>query len=216
MKTLIPRIRLVAALSVTTLALMTPATTSMAAEGDAEVLRTPAEFTDIKDEVERGNALFGEMAKVIMHPRCMNCHPRDDIPRQGDEMALHEPPVARYEGSGLGAPGMRCSTCHGTQNVDLVGVGGLESMPGHSPWQLAPASMGWIGLSAGEICEQIKDPARNGGKSLAELHEHNAEDGLVGWGWHPGDGRQPVPGTQEQFGELTKAWIDSGAHCPSS
>ena len=74
--------------------------------------------------------------------------------------------------------------------------------------------MGWIGATVAEICEQIKDPARNGGKSLEELHEHNAEDGLVGWGWEPGDGRTPAPGSQALFGQLTRAWIDSGAHCP--
>jgi hypothetical protein len=52
--------------------------------------------------------------------------------------------------------------------------------------------------------------------TLAQLHEHMAEDSLVGWGWHPDAGRQPVPGTQEIFGELIAAWIDSGAQCPRS
>lgn len=208
--------RTIAGLSVASIVLIALSAASMAANEQGETLKTPAEFSDIADDVDRGSALFGEMAKVITHPRCMNCHPRDDIPRQGDNMALHQPPVERYNAAGLGAPGMRCGTCHGSENADLVGVGGLESLPGHVPWQLAPASMGWIGLSVGEICEQIKDPERNGGKSLEELLEHNAEDGLVGWGWHPGDGRQPVPGTQAQFGDLTKAWIDSGAHCPAS
>ena len=70
--------------------------------------------------------------------------------------------------------------------------------------------------SAAEICAQLKDPERNGGRSMAELHEHNAEDGLVGWGWHPGEGREPAPGSQEIFGELTKAWIDTGSACPAS
>ena len=69
--------------------------------------------------------------------------------------------------------------------------------------------------SAAEICAQIKDEERNGGKTLEELHEHNAEDGLVGWGWHPGEGREPAPGSQEIFGELTKAWIETGAACPA-
>ena len=46
--------------------------------------------------------------------------------------------------------------------------------------------MAWVGKSLGEICEQIKDPERNGGKSMEELVHHMAEDSLVGWGWHPG------------------------------
>ena len=54
------------------------------------------------------------------------------------------------------------------------------------------------------------------GKTLAELVDHMANDDLVGWGWNPGEGREPVPGTQEQFGELYKAWAATGAHCPDS
>jgi hypothetical protein len=42
-----------------------------------------------------------------------------------------------------------------------------------------------------------------------------AEDGLVGWGWQPGPGRTPAPGSQKELGELVKAWIDTGAHCPA-
>jgi hypothetical protein len=49
---------------------------------------------------------------------------------------------------------------------------------------------------------------------LAELHEHMAQDDLVGWGWHPGAGREPAPGTQQTFGALIQAWIDTGAACP--
>jgi hypothetical protein len=43
-----------------------------------------------------------------------------------------------------------------------------------------------------------------------------AEDSLVGWGWLPGTGRQPAPGTQKEFGELIKAWVETGAACPAT
>ncbi len=43
---------------------------------------------------------------------------------------------------------------------------------------------------------------------------HMAEDSLVGWGWSPGAGRTPVPGTQAQFGALMRARPDAGAHYP--
>jgi hypothetical protein len=76
--------------------------------------------------------------------------------------------------------------------------------------------MAWIGQPLGAICEQIKDPKRNGGKSLEQIVEHMAHDSLVGWGWRPGVGREPAPGTQEEFGALIKAWVDAGAHCPKS
>lgn len=191
------------------LAALLCATPAMADTVDG--LRTVDEFDSIGDETERSVALFEEMLVVIEHPRCLNCHPVDNSPRQGDDMAMHEPPVVRGDAD-FGAPGMRCITCHGTENVAFET--GEGSIPGHEPWQLAPLSMGWIGKSAGEICAQLKDPERNGGKTLAELHEHNAEDGLVGWGWEPGEGREPAPGSQQIFGELTQAWIDTGAACP--
>jgi hypothetical protein len=74
--------------------------------------------------------------------------------------------------------------------------------------------MAWQGKASG-ICRQIKDPARNGGRSLALLLEHHmAKDDLVGWAWHPGPGRRPAPGTQEEFGAIIAAWIESGAECP--
>jgi hypothetical protein len=54
--------------------------------------------------------------------------------------------------------------------------------------------MAWQGKSLTEICQQIKDPKRNGNKTLEMLHEHMADDELVGWGWMPGVGRDPAPG----------------------
>ena len=65
-----------------------------------------------------------------------------------------------------------------------------------------------------QICEQIKDPARNGGRSLEELVHHIGTDSLVGWAWAPGSGRTPAPGTQQIAGALADAWVKTGAVCP--
>jgi hypothetical protein len=157
-------------------------------------------------------ALFVEMGKVIRSPRCLNCHPRTDSPTQGDGMALHNPPVTRGP-DGHGAAGMECATCHGPRNAAFAG--GPGTMPGNPNWALAPLALAWQGKSLHEICEQIRDSARNGGMTLAQLVRHNGTDPLVGWGWNPGAGRTPAPGTQAQFGKLTQAWVDSGAKCPS-
>ena len=193
-----------------------PATTGAQDATASRGLREVAAFETIADEAQRSVALFTEIAKVLQHPRCLNCHPVDNSPRQNETMAMHQPPVVRHDESGMGAPGMRCTVCHGAENVAFLGTGSIPgSIPGHEPWRLAPKSMGWIGLDAGAICEQLKDPERNGGRTLAEIHEHNATDGLVGWGWKPGVGREPAPGTQDLFGRLTRAWIDTGAHCPA-
>lgn len=175
-------------------------------------LRDAASFASIADPAARSAALFTEMGKVIQSPRCLNCHPRTDRPRQGDAMVPHQPAVVRGPAD-QGAPGLECSTCHGDRNVTFAN--GEGSIPGAPSWHLAPASMAWEGKSLSEICAQLKDKARNGGKSLAQLVDHNGKDELVGWGWHPGKGRTPAPGTQEQFGALTRAWVDTGAKCPA-
>ena len=109
---------------------------------------------------------------------------------------------------GHGAPGLACTTCHGKQNFDPAGI------PGDGHWALAPASMAWEGKTLGQICEQLKDRTRNGNKTLAAIVEHGGHDELVAWGWSPGEGREPAPGTQAQFGALLRAWIDTGAECP--
>ena len=177
-------------------------------------LRPANDFLSIEDETARSRALFEEAGKVIQHPRCVNCHPAGDSPLQGMDMRIHEPPVSRGEG-GMGVPGMTCRACHGDANVDLVAQSQtIRSMPGHPLWHLAPVEMAWEGRSLGEICAQIKDPARNGGKTMAEIVDHMAKDTLVGWGWNPGTGREPVPGTQDVFGQLIAAWVETGAACP--
>jgi mono/diheme cytochrome c family protein len=196
-------------------AVVLPAAVIASNQGEAAPagLRSAGSFGAIADPAARSAAIFTEMGKVLTHPRCLNCHPRTDRPTQGDAMTPHNPPVTRGGAKGTGAAGLECATCHGPRNVPLAN--GKSSVPGDPLWHLAPKSMAWQGKSLREICEQLKDRKRNGGKSLAQIHTHNSNDSLVGWGWNPGAGRAPVPGTQAQFGELTKAWIDSGAQCPS-
>jgi hypothetical protein len=185
-----------------------------AQEPTAETLRPVSDFDSIADETARSIALFEEAGKVILHPRCVNCHPATDRPLQGMTMQPHQPPVTRGDDN-LGMIGMRCTTCHGPENVELSAqADDIRSIPGHPLWHLAPIEMAWEGRTLGEICEQIKDTERNGGKDMAALVAHMAEDTLVGWGWNPGAGREPVPGTQEEFGAIFKAWADTGAACP--
>ncbi len=177
------------------------------AVADHQPLRPVSSFEAIADTQTRSVALFQEAGKVLTHPRCVNCHPRGDQPTQTDAMRPHQPIVVRGA-DGHGVPALQCSTCHHNTNFDPARV------PGDPQWHLAPREMAWQGFSVGEICRQIKDPARNGGKDLAAIVHHSAEDHLVGWGWNPGAGRTPAPGTQAEFGALMKAWVDTGAYCP--
>jgi hypothetical protein len=185
-----------------------PTAAQTASQAGANDLRPVGDFAGIADQGARAIALFQEAGKVLLHPRCVNCHPAGDNPHQTDRMRLHEPMVVRGA-DGHGAPTLPCNTCHGPTNFDPAHV------PGHPEWHLAPLAMAWEGRSLGQICEQIKDRARNGGRDMTQLLHHLGEDTLVGWAWSPGVGRTPAPGTQVGFGQLMRAWAEAGAACPA-
>jgi hypothetical protein len=172
-------------------------------------LKPVSEFQSIADPAERSRAIFAEVGKVLTHPRCMNCHPAGEHPLQGADHHEHKPVVWRGDTGSFGTP---CGECHTEQNVTLREAATYKSIPGHPRWNVAPLSMAWQGKSLGEICRQLTE--KNGGRDLALLQEHIAKDDLVAWGWTPGAGRDPAPGTQEAAGQLVQAWIESGAECP--
>lgn len=176
-----------------------------------QALKPPSDFDAIPNQAERSRAIFGEIGKLIENPRCMNCHPAGDHPLQGDDEREHMPPVWRGE---TGHMATNCFGCHTERNVTLHEAASYKSIPGNPRWDIAPLSMAWEGKSLGDICRQLKDVSRNGGRDLAMLQEHVAKDELVGWAWHPGEGREPAPGDQQTAGQLVQAWIETGAQCP--
>lgn len=150
--------------------------------------------------------LFGPIAEVLRHPRCMNCHTVTDFPRQGDERRRHAQLVMRGE-DGHGAPTLPCAACHQDTNIDHAGV------PGAPHWHLAPLSMGWEGLTDTQLCQTLIDRGRNGDRSIDSLLEHMRSDPLVLWGWNPGAGRTLPPLTHPQFMDALQAWRAAGAPC---
>jgi len=159
-------------------------------------------------------ASFALVQTVLQSPRCVNCHPVGDAPMQGDESAAHNQNVLRGP-QGLGMPGQECSSCHGKAN--LPPSYGLHQPPGvASGWRLPPPEHKLVfqGMSAHDLCEQLKDPQRNGGKDMAALTHHMAEDPLTVWGWSPGFGRAPVQVPHAEFVAAFKTWADKGAPCP--
>jgi hypothetical protein len=178
-----------------------------------QTLRSPSDFAAIADKAARSRAMFVEIGKVLTNPRCMNCHPAGEHPHQGAENREHWPPVWR-ENQAANLVGTNCAGCHTEANYTLRERATYQSIPGHPRWGLAPLEMAWEGKTVGEICRQVKDKNRNGGRDLALLQEHIAKDDLVAWAWNPGPGREPAPGSQEAAGKLVQAWIDNGAECP--
>ena len=154
-------------------------------------------------------AAFLEVYKVLMHPRCMNCHPNGDRPLQGEDSHVHMMNVKRGE-TGTGKYALKCGNCHQDKNL-----AGLNMPPGNPNWHLPPAKtrMVFQGKSPHELALQLVDPKQNGGKSMEQLREH-AHDGLVMWGWNPGDGRMKPPLSHEEFARQWQIWIDNGAVAP--
>ncbi len=161
----------------------------------AQDLRAPETFSSIANPAERSRALFTEAGRVLQHPRCLNCHPVSDRPLQGNDSHPHSPLVVRGADD-KGATGMRCTTCHQAANFEPSGV------PGHPMWHVAPASMAWQTKSLGQICAQIKDPRRNGGKTACgDPRAHGARllGGLGMDAWRKSRARARHPGATGRF-----------------
>jgi len=158
-------------------------------------------------EEAAGLAAWDKIAAVLQHPRCLNCH-QLNTPLQGDKRRVHIPPVVRGADN-MGAGTMRCHNCHNDS-----GNNQLSGVPGALHWQLAPVSMLWEGLSTGDLCRMLKDPARNGNRTPEALVEHMETEHLVLWGWNPGGRRDPVPLPHKDFVEQMKIWTAGGTVCP--
>jgi len=163
-----------------------------------------------KADADASRAAFLQVYRVLVSPRCQNCHPPGDAPLQGDDSHVHIQNVKRGP-EGHGVYGMRCDACHQSANLP-----GAHMPPGNPKWSMPPPQlkMVFVGRSPAELCSQIKDLKQNGGRSLDALFHHIAEDDLVGWGWNPGDGRTLPPLTRSETVTQLKIWIDGGAVCP--
>jgi len=154
---------------------------------------------------------FEEMATVLTGPRCINCHVADDVPRQGDELRRHAMNVKRG-GDGRGTPALHCNACHQIENAET-----LHAPPGAKDWRMPPPKMkmAWLGLATPALCETLKDPARNGGRSLAALEEHLRDDPFLflKWAWSPGPGRRPPRLSHDELLARFEEWRDAGAPC---
>ena len=155
--------------------------------------------------------------EVFSHPRCANCHvPEDNRPRQSGPSYGLNGGEWKYHGMNIdggetrdGAEGIPCKACHASSNAELT-----HGPPGAPGWALAPVEMVWWQKSSGAICEQIKDPARNGQRSLQDVADHIDHDALVHWGWDPGPGREPAPYSVAETVAAFEGWMTAGAPCP--
>ena len=188
------------------LSIIAVATSGFKINNDAAI-NTRKEYINA-DSIESVKA-FTEVYKVLMNPRCMNCHPSGNVPLQGDDSHLHTMfPKRGKDGKGLYA--MKCTNCHQPANTE-----GLHTPPGNSNWHLPPANMKMVfqGRTAHQLAKQLMDPKQNGHKTKQQLIEH-ADDALVLAGWNPGEGRALPPMTHEEFKKAWITWIEKGAYAP--
>ena len=175
---------------------------------DARALAQDA--TPRTKDAAASRAAFMEVYKVLMHPRCMNCHPAGDAPLQGDDSHIHAQNVQRGE-DGKGLYALKCSNCHQEKNTP-----GLNMPPGGKNWHLPEKKMPLVfeGKSPRELAEQLKDPKRNNNKTMEQMIEHVEKEPLVLWGWDPGEGREKPPISHAEFVRQVKLWIENGAEAP--
>ena len=141
----------------------------------------------------RSRVMFNEIAKVLTHPRCMNCHPAGEIRCRARTVTN----ICRRRGAKTSLQ------VRSAPPARLVTTTRTSQSPRPPPTKASPAIRAgasrrcrwlWQGKSIGDICRQVKDVSRNGGRDLALLQEHIAKDDLVAWGSNPGPGREPAPG----------------------
>ncbi len=152
----------------------------------------------IHDDAAARKLFADEIFRVMTHPRCLNCHSAGVSPTQGDDRHPHVPGVTA---------GTDCSQCHGDSNGTAPG-----SPPGAPGWRKAPFP--FVNKSKAQLCQQIKTPAQNGGRTLDQLRHHVSEDRLIMWAWSPGPGRSTPPGNWEAFTKIFAGWRNMGAACP--
>jgi len=161
-------------------------------------------------DLAASRAAFLAAYKVLMHPRCMNCHPAGDAPLQGDDSHVHAQNVLRGP-DGKGKYALKCANCHQLSNLP-----GRNMPPGNPNWHLPPPEMKMVfqGKTPRELARQLKDPSQNGHKTLGEILHHVAEDKLVLGGWDPGDDRTKPPLSHDEFVRKMREWIEKGAAEP--
>lgn len=171
-----------------------------------EVIPDPTEARSSEEESE---IAFNTMMDVLTHQRCVNCHPSDNVPKQGEDRHPHRFGITRVNSMNA----TNCNTCHQASNNDYSGV------PGAPEWSLAPEKMRWEGLSRIEIAQSMMNTENNGNRTPEDVMHHLTEHELVLWAWEPGvdaegNPRELPPVPVDEYIKAVKTWIELGAVIP--
>src|SRR5215471_7263834 len=160
----------------TTLIALTLAGSSIVALAGFVLAKEPSKDALPPGSISQAEGLraWTRIEAVVTHPRCANCHVDAKAipiwtPAGESKSRVHGMNIHGGQ-SRIGAETIRCSTCHMTST--------LPNDPAPAPfragieWQLAPVDFIWFGKSGAEICAQLRDPKRNGGRDAVGLLEH--------------------------------------------
>jgi hypothetical protein len=178
-----------------------------AAPRQAAPARPAGKAKPTAEELEAARLAFDDVARVLLSPRCRNCHPAGDAPLHGDAGTPHAMNISRRSIEA----GLACTACHRVSNSAIPGA-----PPGAPNWHLPgrDTPMVFEGHTPASLCRQLKDPAATGGRNLDDLVEHVHRDPFVLWGWQPGPGRSTPPITHAEFVAATAKWAAAGGPCP--
>jgi hypothetical protein len=181
------------------------------AEGENVVIAPPGVAT-----LEEGLAAFDRIYEVTSHPRCSNCHVgADNLPMWSGPSYGRTRPHGMNINAGesrFGAETLQCSACHAYNDQ-------ANDMPHAAPqvamnWMLPPVEAEWFGKSAAHICNQLRDPERNGGRDMLDIAAHLDHDLILHWAWTPGGGREPAPYSLQEHVNDILIWGVAGMPCP--
>lgn len=189
--------------------------TTVFAQGGTIAIDPPAEGSVSRAD---GRAAWARIYEVTSHPRCANCHvgPSDRPMWSGPSYGRTRPHGMniRAGDSRVGVEYVPCATCHVDDSATRRG----NPEPHHAPrvtapWRLAPVEADWFGRSSREICEQLRDPDRNGGRDMMDLARHLDHDVILHWAWNPGGGREPTPYSLQAHVDDLLTWGAAGFPC---
>lgn len=182
------------------------------AEGENVAINPPPAGSVSRED---GLEAWARIYEVTSHPRCSNCHVgANNIPMWSGPSYGETGPHGMNINAGvsrIGAEYLQCGTCHAYRE-------GINDIPHAAPqvamnWQLPPPEAAWFGKSTTEICNQLRDPDRNGGRDFEEIASHLDHDLILHWAWNPGGGREPAPYSLQEHVNDVLAWGVAGYPC---
>ena len=167
---------------------------------------------------QAGLEAWSRIYEVTSHPRCANCHVgSDDRPMwSGPSYGRARPHGmnVRAGPSRIGAETLPCRTCHVTAQDAPDNRRPHAAPQVTDAWRLAPPEAHWFGQDSETICNQLRDVARNGGRSVDDLVDHLGHDVILHWAWSPGGTREPAPYSLKAHIYDLRLWGAAGQPCP--